>query len=142
VDPYLLDLRKFIKDPLINNNILKTDILIAKFFPKIKIVDFSNIKKEVIINQRALNISFIILAEEINKLIKSLLNRKVLKPNSIPNEVFIMVILVIVKDLAEIISNYFINGIIPKSLKEFIIIVLRKGKKSLFPPKQLQINYF
>jgi len=41
-----------------------------------------------------------------------------------------MVILVIVKDLAEIASYYIINGIIPKSLKKFIIIVLYKeGKK-------------
>jgi len=42
-----------------------------------------------------------------------------------------VVALVIIKDLAEIASNYFINGIILKSLKEFIIIVLRKeGKKN------------
>jgi len=49
VDPYLLDLRRFTKDPLINNNTLKIDIFIAKFFPKTKIVDFNNIKIEVII---------------------------------------------------------------------------------------------
>jgi len=42
-----------------------------------------------------------------------------------------VVILVIIKDLAEIACNYFTNRIIPKSLKEFIIIVLRKkGKKN------------
>ena len=41
-----------------------------------------------------------------------------------------MVILVIIKDLVEVASNYFTNRIILKSLKEFIIIVLRKeGKK-------------
>ena len=42
-----------------------------------------------------------------------------------------MVILVIAKDLVEVVNNYFINRIIPKSLKEFIIIVLRKKKKTL-----------
>jgi len=41
-----------------------------------------------------------------------------------------VVILVIIKDLVEVASNYFTNRIILKSLKEFIIIVLRKeGKK-------------
>jgi len=50
VDPYLLDLRRFIKDLLINNNSIKADIFITKFFPKTKIIDFSNIKIEIIIN--------------------------------------------------------------------------------------------
>jgi len=45
---YLLDLKRFIKDPLINNNTIKADIFIAKFFPKTKTVDFSNIKIEAI----------------------------------------------------------------------------------------------
>jgi len=40
-----------------------------------------------------------------------------------------MVILVIIKDLAEIASYYFINRILLKSLKEFIIAVLRKEGK-------------
>jgi len=44
MDPYLLDLRKFIKNSLIDNNIIKINIFIAKFFPKIKIADFSNIE--------------------------------------------------------------------------------------------------
>jgi len=43
-DPYLLDLRRFTKDPLIDNNIIKADILIAKFFPKTRIVDFSDME--------------------------------------------------------------------------------------------------
>jgi len=130
VDPYLLDLRRSIKDPLINNNTIKADILIAKFFPKIKIVDFSNIKVEVTIEQRALNISPTILIEEISKLIKSFLNSKILKLDSILNEVFKMVTLVIIKDLIKVASYYFANGIILKSLKKSIIVVLRKeGKK-------------
>ena len=74
-DPYLLDLRRFIKDPLIDNNTIKTDIFAAKFFPKIKIVDFNNIKIEAIIKQRAFNISVTILKKKFNKLIKSILNR-------------------------------------------------------------------
>jgi len=42
-----------------------------------------------------------------------------------------VVALVIVKDLAEVTSHCFANGIIPKSLKEFIIVVLHKeGKKN------------
>jgi len=42
-----------------------------------------------------------------------------------------VVILVIIKDLVEIVSNCFTNGIILKSLKEFIIVVLhKKGKKN------------
>jgi len=40
-----------------------------------------------------------------------------------------MVALVIVKDFVKIVSYYFISGIIPKSLKEFIIIVLCKERK-------------
>jgi len=41
-----------------------------------------------------------------------------------------MVALVIIKDLAEAASYCFANGTIPKSLKESIIVVLRKeGKK-------------
>jgi len=76
VDPYLLDLRRLIKDLLIDNNTLKADIFAVKFFPKTEIIDFSDIKKEIIINQRALNISPIILAEKINNLIKSLLKKK------------------------------------------------------------------
>jgi len=43
-----------------------------------------------------------------------------------------VVALVIVKDLVEVASNYFINEIILKSLKEFITVVLRKEKKLLF----------
>ena len=42
-----------------------------------------------------------------------------------------MVILVIAKNLIKIISNYFINKTILKSLKEFITVVLyKKGKKN------------
>ena len=48
MDPYLLDLRRFIKNPLINNNTIKADIFIVKFFLKIKIVNLSNIKIEAI----------------------------------------------------------------------------------------------
>jgi len=40
-----------------------------------------------------------------------------------------VVILIIVKDLVEIVSYYFTSGIILKSLKEFIIIVLYKKEK-------------
>jgi len=129
VDPYLLNLRKFIKDPLINNNTIKADIFAAKFFPKTKIVDFSNIKIEAIIKQRALNISPIILIEKINKLIRSLLNRKALRLDSILNKVFKIVVLIIVKNLVKVASYYFANKIIPKSFKDFIIMALRKEKK-------------
>jgi len=109
------------------------DILIVKFFLKTGIVNFSNIKIEAIMEQRVFNISPIILKEEINKLIKSLLNSKVLKLDSILNKVFKVVILVIIKDLVEVTSYYFTNRIIPKSLKEFITIVLyKKGKKDYF----------
>ena len=44
VDPHLLDLRRSIKNFLTDNNTIKIDIFIVKFFPKIKIVDFSNIE--------------------------------------------------------------------------------------------------
>jgi len=93
-------------------------------------VDFNNIKIEITTNQRAFNISFIILAKEISKLIKSFLNGKALRPNGILNKIFKVVTLIIIKDLVKITSNCFINRTIPKSLKEFIIIVLhKKGKK-------------
>jgi len=48
MDPYLLDLKGSIRDPLINNNIIKADIFTVKFFPKTRIVDFSNMAIEVI----------------------------------------------------------------------------------------------
>jgi len=80
--------------------------------------------------QRALNISPIILIEEISKLIKSPLNSKALGLDGILNKVFKIAALVIIKDLVEIASYYFANKIILKSLKESIIVVLRKeGKK-------------
>jgi len=94
-------------------------------------VDFNNIKIEAIINQRVLNISFIILVKKINKLIKSLLNKKVLRLDSILNKIFKVVVLVIIKNLIKIASNYFINKIILKSFKKFIIIVLRKKKRKI-----------
>jgi len=40
-----------------------------------------------------------------------------------------MIVLVIVKDLIKVTNNYFTNGIILKSLKKFIIMVLRKERK-------------
>jgi len=130
-NPYLLDLRRFIKDLLINKNTIKADIFIAKFFPKTKIVNFRDIKIEVITNQRALNISPTILIKEISKLIKSFLNRKALKLDSILNKILKVVILVIIKDLVEVASNYFTNRIILESLKKSITIVLyKKGKKN------------
>jgi len=67
-DLYLLDLRRSTKGPLIDNNIIKINIFIVKFFLKIRIVDFSDI--ETIIKQRVFNISPIISVEKISKLIK------------------------------------------------------------------------
>jgi hypothetical protein len=85
---------------------------------------------EAIIEQKVLNISPIVLIEEISKLIKSLLNGKALGPDSILNKVFKVVALVIKKDLAEVASYCFTNGIVLKSLKESITTVLYKeGKK-------------
>ena len=49
VDFYLLDLRRSIEDPLIDNNIIKTKILIVSFFPKTRVVDFSDINIEAIV---------------------------------------------------------------------------------------------
>jgi len=48
MDPHLLDLRRSTKDPLIGDNTIKADIFTAKFFPKTKIIDFSNIAIEAI----------------------------------------------------------------------------------------------
>jgi len=77
-----------------------------------------------------LNISPIILIEEISKLIISLLNKKALGLDGILNKVLKVVAPIIIKDLAEAASHYFTNGIIPESLKESITIVLyKKGKK-------------
>jgi len=128
MDPYLLDLRRSIRDPLIGNNIIKTNILVAKFFPKTGIINFSNMAIEAIKDQTALNISPSILMEEISKLIRSLLNGKALEPDGILNKVFKVVAPVIAKDLAEIASYCFASGVILKRLKKFIIIVLRKKK--------------
>jgi len=79
--------------------------------------------------QRAFNISPIILIKKISKLIRSLLNRKALGLNGILNKVLKAVTLVIIKDLAEVASYYFTNGIILKSLKESITVVLCKKEK-------------
>ena len=54
----------------------------------------------------------------------SLLNRKALGPDGIPNKGFKVIALVIKKDLAEIASYCFANKIAPKSLKEFITTIL------------------
>ena len=48
MDPHLLDLRRSTKDPLMDNNAIKTDIFAAKFFPKTGIADLSNIKIKTI----------------------------------------------------------------------------------------------
>jgi len=80
--------------------------------------------------QRTLNISPIILIEEISKLITSLLNKKALGLDGIPNKVLKVVALVIIKDLAEAASYCFTNKTILESLKESITIVLcKEGKK-------------
>jgi len=76
-----------------------------------------------------LNISPTILTEKISKFIKSLLNRKALKPNGILNKVLKVAALVIVKDLAKTASHCFASRIILKSLKESITVVLCKEKK-------------
>jgi len=101
---YLLDFGRFIKDFLIGDNTIKIDIFIVKFFPKTGIIKFSNIAIEVIKDQRVFNISLSILIKEVSKLIRSLLNGKVLGLNSILNKVFKVVALIIIKNLTEIIS--------------------------------------
>ena len=87
-------------------------------------MDLNDIKIEATIKQRVFNISLIILIKKIKRLIKGLLNRKSLGPNNIPNEVFKVIALVIIKDLAKAANYCFINRIILKSLKESITIVL------------------
>jgi len=84
---------------------------------------------EIIREQNVLNISPTILTEEIGKLIISLLNEKALGLDGILNKVLKVVALVIAKDLAEAASYCFTSGIILKSLKESIIIVLCKEEK-------------
>jgi len=82
-----------------------------------------------------LNISPTILTEEISKFIRSLLNRKALGPDGIPNKVLKVAASVIAKDLAEVASYCFASGIILKSFKEFITVVLcKEGKKNYSLP--------
>jgi len=50
MDPYLLNLKRFIRDLLISNNIIKANIFIAKFFSRTGIVDFNNIAIEAIMD--------------------------------------------------------------------------------------------
>jgi len=76
-----------------------------------------------------LNISPTILTEKISKFIRSLLNKKALRLDSILNKVLKVAALVIVKNLAKIASYYFASRIILKSLKEFITVVLYKERK-------------
>ena len=133
MDLQLLDFRRSIKNPLTDNNIIKIDIFVIKFFFKTGIVDFSDIKTEATMEQKVFNISPIILKNKINKLIKSLLNKKALKLNSILNKIFKIIALVIAEDLAKATNYYFTNKIILKSLKKSITIVLyKKGKKIIF----------
>jgi len=90
---------------------------------------------ETIKEQNVLNISPTISIEEISKLIRSLLNGKALGLDSIPNKVLKVAASVIIKDLVEAASHCFTSGIIPKSLKESITVVLRKeGKKDYSLP--------
>jgi len=70
--------------------------------------------------------------EKVRKLIRSLLNKKVLGLNSILNKVYKVVILIIIKDLAETASYCFASGIILKRFKKSIIVVLRKKGKNFF----------
>jgi len=85
---------------------------------------------EIIRKQNVLNISPTISTEEIGKLIISLLNKKALGLDSIPNKVLKVVAPIIIKDLVEVASYCFASGIILESLKESITIVLyKKGKK-------------
>ena len=93
--------------------------------------DLSNIKTKATMEQRVFNISPIILKKEINKLIKSLLNGKALRPNNILNKVFKVIALIITKDLTKTASYYFTNGTILKSLKKSIMVILHKeGKRN------------
>jgi len=101
--------------------------LAAKFFPKTRTADLSDI--ETIKEQNVLNISPTISTEEISKLIRSLPNGKALGPDGIPNEVLKVAAPVIAKDLAKAASHCFASGIILESLKESITIVLRKERK-------------
>ena len=48
MDLQLLDLKRSIKDPFIDNNIIKINIFTAKFFLKTSITDFNDIKIEAI----------------------------------------------------------------------------------------------
>ena len=95
-------------------------------------MDLSDIDIEATMEQKVLNISLIILIEKISKLIRSLLNKKALKPNGIPNEVFKTVVLVIVKDLVKAASYCFVNKTIPKNFKKkSITVILHKEKKTI-----------
>ena len=71
------------------------------------------------------------------------MNKKVLKLNGILNEVFKIAVLVIAKDLIKVVNYCFTNRIILKSLKKFIIIVLRKKrKKDYFLPSSYRLIAF
>jgi len=129
MDPHSLDLRRSIRDPLIGDNIIKVNILVAKIFPKTRIADFNNIAIKAIRDQRVFNISPSILMEKVNKLIKSLLNKKVLGLDSILNKVFKIIALVIAKSLIKVASYCLTNRIILKRLKKSITIVLYKEAK-------------
>jgi len=49
MDPYLLDLKRSTRDPLIGDNTIKANIFTVKFFPKTGIANLNNIAIEVII---------------------------------------------------------------------------------------------
>ena len=65
----------------------------------------------------------------VEELLRKLPIGKAPRPNSILNEALKEVCLELAKDLATVISGCLIGGIIPTSLKESTIIVLRKERK-------------
>jgi len=115
-----------------DDNSIKTQILVRKFFSEERQANLSNINNEMFVNHM-FDISSIISAEQIEQTIHKLLNDKASESDNISNEVLKMVILLIKKNLTQAISKCFIKSVTPRSFQKFITVVLwKKRKKNYF----------
>jgi len=97
-----------------DDNLIKTQILMRKFFSEEKQTNLNNINNEMSANHM-LNISSIISAEQIEQTIHRLLNGKVSESDNISNEVLKMMISLIKKNLTQVISKCFIKNATSRS---------------------------
>jgi len=122
-----------------DDNPIKTQILVRKFFSEGEQANLSNINNEMPANHM-LDISSIISAKQIEQTIHRLPNGKVSESDNIPNEVLKVVTPLIKKNLTQAISKCFTKGATLRSFWEFTTVVLqKKRKKNYFLPSSYRL---